>query len=51
MKPPEIHLYYTTYLQGNVLNFQGTYSVHLSGNSLYAVKDIFLGVYRMEDDS
>lgn len=33
MKPPEIHLYYTTYLQGNVLNFQGTYSVHLSGNS------------------
>ena len=35
MKPPEIHLYYTTYSQGNVLNFQGTYSVHLSGNSYH----------------
>ena len=33
IKPPKIHLYYTTYLQGNVLNFQGTCSIHLSGNS------------------
>ena len=48
MKPPEIHLYYTTYSQGNVLNFQGTYSVHLSGNSLYGkIAGIYRGIGRV----